>query len=37
LSKDFKYISNYGELELLLDDVAKLIKAYIQAISKSME
>ena len=37
LSKDLKYINNYVELELLLNDVAKLIKAYIQAISKSME
>ena len=37
LSKDLRYINNYIELELLLNDVAKLIKAYIQAISKSMK
>ena len=37
LSNDLNYINNYDELESLLNDVAKLIKAYIQAISKSME
>lgn len=36
LSKDLNYINNYNEMQLLLDDVAKLIKAYTQAITKSM-
>lgn len=37
LSKDLNYIQNYDELNKLLNDVAKLIKAYTQAIKKSME
>ena len=37
LSKDLNFIKNYNELDELLNDVAKLIKAYSQAIKKSME
>ena len=37
LTKDLGYIQNADELKTLLVDVAKLIKAYAQAISKSMD
>ncbi len=36
LSKDLKYISNYSEMNELLTEVAKLIKAYSKAIQNSI-
>lgn len=37
LSKDLKYINNFEEINNLLNEVAKLIKAYSNAIKKSIE
>jgi four helix bundle protein len=37
LSKDLKYINNFEEINNLLNEVARLIKAYSNATTKSIE